>query len=447
MTILKFPETFKWGTATSSYQIEGAWNEDGRGLSIWDTFSRVEGNVINGDNGDVACDSYHRYKEDVQLLKELGVQMYRFSIAWPRVFPNGTGEVNEAGLQYYVNLVDELLKNGITPFVTLYHWDLPQALQDKGGWENRETIDAFVTFAETMFKALNGKVNHWLTFNEPWCISFLSNYLGEHAPGNKDLQKAVTVSHEILVAHGKTVQCFRDLGIEGSIGIAPNMEWYEPYTQSEEDKLVCKNKLAWFLDWFLEPIFKGSYPKNLLDIFSKAGAEVPIADGDLDIINQPIDLIGVNYYTGTVVRYNKGYDLFDGEALDAGYDRTDFDWKIYPEGLYKCLSHIKAQYGDTPIYITENGACYDGEPKNGIIEDPKRIDYLSKHIFQLKRAIDAGVNVQGYCAWSLMDNFEWAFGYTKRFGIVHVDFDTQKRTPKNSFYWYQNVIKNQALEI
>ena len=304
MTIFKFPQDFRWGTATASYQIEGAAQEGGRGVSIWDTFARTPGKVYNGDNGDVACDSYHRYEEDIELMKKLGINTYRFSIAWPRIIPDGDGEINREGLDFYHRFVDALIAAGIEPFLTLYHWDLPQTLEDDGGWGNRRTVDAFVKYAEVIFKEFSGKINFWLTFNEPWCIAFLSNLLGIHAPGNKDLQTSINVAHGLLVAHGKAVQSFRGLGTTGQIGIAPNVCWAQPYSKSPEDQAACDRSIALNTDWFLDPIYKGSYPQFMVDWFAEAGATVPIQEGDMEIISQPIDLLGINYYTMGINRFN-----------------------------------------------------------------------------------------------------------------------------------------------
>ncbi|SDB84307.1 beta-glucosidase [Pelagirhabdus alkalitolerans] len=446
MSIVQFPKEMKWGVATASYQIEGAVNEGGRGLSIWDTFSKTPGKVKNGDNGDVACGSYHRYKEDVEMMDDLGVDFYRFSVAWPRIFPDGTGEVNQAGLDYYHRLVDELLEKGIQPMCTLYHWDLPQALQDQGGWGNRQTIDAFVNYANTMFEAFEGKIKHWITFNEPWCASFLSNYMGVHAPGNQDLQLAVDVAHHMNVAHGKAVSDFRKLGIEGQIGYAPNVEWNEPYSNRQEDIDACKRANAFHLDWFFDPVFKGEYPKFLVDLFEKNGAQLHVEPGDMEIISQPIDFLGINYYSGSVARYKENEGLFEHERIDTGFQKTDIGWNIYPEGFYNVLTHIHKTYGDVPIYITENGSCYNEEPENGRVRDSKRIDYLQQHLIALDRAMKSGVNIKGYLTWSLMDNFEWAEGYTMRFGIVHVNYRTLERTKKDSFYWYKQMISNGFFE-
>lgn len=446
MTIIQFPKDMKWGVATAAYQIEGAATEGGRGPSIWDTFSKTPGKVINGDNGDIACDSYHRYEEDVKLMKELGVDTYRFSVAWPRIFPEGVDKVNQEGLDYYHRLVDCLLENDIEPMCTLYHWDLPQALQDKGGWGNRETIDAFVAYAELMFKEFGDKIKQWLTINEPWCVSFLSNYIGVHAPGNKDLQLATQISHHLLVAHGKAVQKFRELGIQGEIGFAPNTTWLEPYSTKQEDIDACNREIGWYIEWFMDPVFKGTYPEFMVEWFKKKGVELEIQEGDMESINQPIDFLGINYYTGHIARYKENEGLLDWEFVEMNYDRTDIGWPIFPEGFYKVLMRIKENYGDVPIYITENGSCYNDEPENGIVQDDGRISYLEQHLTALSRAIKSGVPVKGYITWSLLDNFEWAEGYTMRFGIVHVNYRTLKRTPKESYYWLKQTIANNWFE-
>ncbi len=447
MSIIHFPKDMKWGVATASYQIEGAVNEGGRGVSIWDEFSKTPGKVVNGDNGDVACDSYHRFEEDVEIMEDLGVDFYRFSIAWPRIFPNGTGEVNQEGLDYYHSLVDSLLEKGIQPMCTLYHWDLPQALQDNGGWDNRETIDAFVNYAEVMFKEFYGKIKHWITFNEPWCISFLSNFAGAHAPGFKDLQLAMNVSHHLLVAHGKTVIKFRELGFEGQIGYAPNVEWNEPYSNQQEDIDACKRANGYFLEWFFDPVFKGTYPQFMVEWFEKKGARLNIEEGDMEIIHQPIDFLGINYYSGSVGRFADDGSLFSYEKVDVGYEKTDIGWNIYPEGFYKVLCDITEKYGQIPIYITENGSCYNDEPENGKVDDQGRINYLKQHLISLNRSIKSGVNIKGYLTWSLLDNFEWAEGYSMRFGIVHVNYRTLERTKKESFYTYKQIIANNFFEV
>ncbi|MFD2214782.1 GH1 family beta-glucosidase [Metabacillus endolithicus] len=446
MAIIQFPKDMKWGTATASYQIEGAANEDGRGPSIWDTFSHTPGKVKGGDNGDIACDSYHRYEEDIRIMKDLGIDYYRFSVAWPRIYPNGKGDINPKGLEFYHDFVDKLIENGIEPMCTLYHWDLPQALQDQGGWANRETIDAFVQYAETMFREFKGKIKYWITLNEPWCISFLSNHIGAHAPGNQDLQLATDISHHLLVAHGRAVKKFRELEIDGQIGFAPNTTWLDPFSDQQEDLDACQRDIGHYVEWFMDPVFKGEYPQFMVEWFRKKGVELHIQSGDLDDINQPIDFLGINYYTGHIARYKENTGLFDFEYIEMGYERTDIDWPVYPEGFFKVLTHITKRYGDVPIYITENGACYNDEPVNGKVGDDRRIKYLQQHLTALSQAIESGVNIKGYFVWSLMDNFEWAEGYSKRFGIVHVDYNTLERTKKDSFYWYKKTIANNWFE-
>ncbi|MEI3607224.1 GH1 family beta-glucosidase [Pseudogracilibacillus sp. SE30717A] len=442
MAVIKFSKDIEWGTATAAYQIEGAVDKDGRGLSIWDTYSHTPGIIRNGDNGDIACDSYHRYEEDIQLMKELGIDIYRFSVSWPRIFPLGKGEPNRKGLEFYHRFVDTLLENGIEPMCTLYHWDLPQSMQDIGGWGNREVVDAFANYARVMFEEFGGKIKKWITINEPWCVSFLSNYEGKHAPGNTNLQLATTISHHLLLAHGKAVSQFRDLGIEGEIGYAPNGEWLEPFSVQKEDIDACNRGMGIFIEWFFDPVFKGKYPDFMLDWFRKKGITLPIEENDMETIHQPIDFVGINYYSGSVGRYKKDEGLLDVEKVDIGYTKTDIGWNIYPEGFYKLLTKIKNQYGNIPIYITENGACYNDDVKNGRVQDDNRINYLKQHLTSLQRSIDSGVNIKGYLAWSLLDNFEWTEGYAMRFGLIHVNFNTLERTRKDSFYWYKKVIKN-----
>ncbi|GEN52210.1 GH1 family beta-glucosidase [Halobacillus faecis] len=447
MTTIQFPDKLKWGAATASYQIEGAAKEGGRTASIWDVFSHTPGNVKNGDHGDHACNSYHMYKEDVQHLKELGVDMYRFSISWSRVIPDGTGELNPEGVEYYRNLIQELIENGIEPMITLYHWDLPQVLQEKGGWENRETTEAFLAYANAMFQEFGGQVKKWLTINEPWCASFLSNYLGIHAPGKTSLQAAVDVSHHLLLAHGKAVQSFRDLVPDGEIGYAPNVGWLEPYSPNQEDIDACKRGMMWQKEWFMDPVFKGTYPETLVKLFAEHNATLNMEEGDLEIISQPIDMMGINYYTGSLGRYKEDGGLFQVEEIALDERRTDIDWPIYSEGFYKTLTDLHQTYGDVPIYITENGACYNhGVEEDGKVHDKERVDYLKQHLTALNRAMEAGVPIVGYIVWSLLDNFEWAEGYEKRFGIIHVNFETFERTRKDSYYWFKETVENHSFE-
>lgn len=447
MKTIEFSNEIKWGAATASYQIEGAAHEDGRSPSIWDTFSHTPGNVKNGDHGDDACNSYHQYKEDVQHLKDLGVDMYRFSISWSRVMPEGTGALNPKGIAYYKNLIEELINHDIEPMITLYHWDLPQILQEQGGWESRNTIDAFQEYAEAMFHEYGDLVKKWITINEPWCASFLSNYLGIHAPGKTSLQAGVDVSHHLLLAHGKAVQSFRKMIPDGEIGYAPNMGWLEPFSDSRKDIDACRRGMMWQKEWFMDPVFKGSYPQELIDIFEEQKAFLHLEEEDLDIISQPIDFMGINYYTGGLGRHKENEGLFQVEEIPLDDRRTDIDWPIYADGFYKALTDLSETYRNVPIYITENGACYNHEVENGKVNDQERINYLQQHLTSLHRAIESGVPIRGYIVWSLLDNFEWAEGYEKRFGIIHIDFATFVRTRKESYYWYQNTIKNNSFSV
>lgn len=461
-TLLHFPAGFQWGAATSAYQIEGAHDEDGRSPSIWDTFARQPGRVLEGHTGDVACDSYHRIEEDVALLKQMGAKVYRFSVAWPRVVPSGRGAVNAKGLDYYSRLVDALLAADIQPMVTLYHWDLPQCLQDEGGWEVRETAHAFVAYAEAVFKALGDRVRQWITLNEPWCSANLSNQIGEHAPGQRNHQATLAVAHHLLLAHGLTVRRFRELKLPGEIGMAPNVDWREPYSQSQADIDACRRGLEWFNNWYLDPIYFGHYPEEMLQRYAELGARPPMQDGDMEIIASPTDFLGINYYTGSYTlapdvppQLQRSGDakaelaaLLGASTVDVpGFELTDIGWAIYPEGFYRVLLWLRDRYGNPPVYITENGACYNNGPDgDGRVRDDKRIAYCQRHLIAMHRAIRSGCNVRGYTLWSLLDNFEWAWGYTMRFGLVHVDFATLERRPKDSFHWFASVIRRNAVE-
>ncbi|MEP7291363.1 MAG: GH1 family beta-glucosidase [Chloroflexota bacterium] len=437
---VQFPKDFMWGTATASYQIEGAFDEDGRLPSIWDTFSRTPGCVTNGDTGDVACDHYHRYREDAALIADLGVQAYRFSIAWPRVIPQGTGEVNQAGLDFYSRLVDELLERGVTPHLTLYHWDLPQALQDRGGWANRDSVAAFVNFADVVSRKLSDRVPFWTTINEPWCVAFLGNLLGDHAPGLRDLQTAVDVSHHVMLAHGEAVSVLRGNGAS-QVGIVLNPTHVEPYTDTPADRAAAWRQDGFINRWWLDPLFKGSYPLDMLEWMG----EPPIQSGDMDKICTPLDFLGVNYYQRSVTAAGEDSLLKAREVKPEG-EYTAQNWEVYPPGLYYMLKRIWRDYNPPPLYVTENGAAYDDELVDGHVHDERRRAYLQAHFEQALKAREEGVDLRGYFVWSLMDNFEWAYGYDKRFGIVHVDYATQQRTLKDSALWYKGVIRNNGWE-
>ncbi|GGI97742.1 beta-glucosidase [Alicyclobacillus cellulosilyticus] len=434
---LRFPEGFLWGTATAAYQVEGAAQEDGRGPSIWDTFAKTPGKVLNGDTGDVACDHYHRYPEDVRLMKELGMQAYRFSIAWPRIFPE-KGRYNPKGTDFYKRLVDTLHQHGILPVATIYHWDLPQWIQDEGGWANRRSVDYFVEYANTLFRELGDVVPLWITHNEPWCVSFLSHWLGQHAPGHRDLREALQVAHHVLLSHGRTVQAYREAGLSGRIGITLNLTVVDAASEDPADLRAAQISDGNANRWFLDPIFRGSYPADMVEIYTEqAGPFDFVHADDLDIIRRPIDFLGVNYYTRSVVR--AGEDGMPKPVPPAG-PVTDMGWEVHPESLYRLLTRLRREYTGLPLYITENGAAYPDRVVDGRVDDPERIAYLRDHFAAAHRFIQEGGNLQGYFVWSFMDNFEWAFGYSKRFGLVYVDYATQTRIPKASALWYRDVI-------
>lgn len=443
MQTYNFPRDFLWGVATASYQIEGAWKEDGKGESIWDRFSHNPGNVQNGDTGDVACDHYHLYPEDVKLLKELGVKTYRLSISWPRIFPEGRGEPNEKGMEFYKKLIKLLVENGITPAVTLYHWDLPQKLQDIGGWANREVADYFEQYARYCFKELGALVPIWITHNEPWVVAFVGNYQGRHAPGIKDFSTALHVSHHLLLSHGKAVKAYREMGFKGEIGITYNVSSIYPASGSKEDLAAAGRQDGFLNRWFMDPVLKGKYPEDMLDWYSTRVVLPDILPGDPEIIGTPVDFIGVNYYMPGYIKQDLEDWPLEVKGVTTGKDQTSMEWEIYPEGLYDLLVRFTKDYNGIKILITENGAAFnDIVNREGKVEDDNRLDYLYKHFAQAHKAIQDGVNLAGYYVWSFMDNFEWALGYSKRFGITYVDYKTQKRIIKKSGLWYKDVIKN-----
>jgi beta-glucosidase len=443
-TTNRFPSNFFWGTATASFQIEGATAEDGRGESIWDRFCATPGKIITGETGDPACDSYHRYKEDIALMRELGTNAYRFSIAWPRVVPDGDGPVNDAGLDYYDRVVDALRAANIEPFVTLYHWDLPQGLQDRGGWTDRATVDAFIRYADLVVARLGDRVKYWATHNEPWCVSILSNYIGEHAPGLHDLKLALHVAHNLLVAHGRAVPVIRERCPDGKVGIVLNFSPAYPATDSEEDRQATRIADDQHNRWFLDPIMGRGYPHAGWDAY---GAAVPeIAPGDLETISAPLDFLGVNYYSRMVVRDQTSAP--GARVLNQRDENnvTGRNWEIYPQGVYDLLAWLHSEYRLSDLVLTENGASYhDVVSSEGRVHDPERQDFLRQHLQALLRAIEAGVPVRGYFCWSLLDNFEWAYGTLSRFGLTYTDFTTQQRIIKDSGYWYSRVARANAL--
>lgn len=442
MSETRFPKGFLWGSATASYQIEGAWNEDGRSESIWDRFCRTPGKVLNGDTGDVACDHYHRWKEDIALMRELGHQAYRFSIAWPRVIPNGTGAVNQAGLDFYDRLVDGLLEAGIQPFATLYHWDLPQALQDRGGWANRNSVAAFAAYADAVSRRLGDRVKHWITHNEPWCVSILSNWIGEHAPGLRN-GPALEVAHHVLLSHGEAVPILRANSPDSQVGITLNYSPAYPASDSEADIAAARRYDGYFNRWFTDPVFGRGYPADMLELYQ--GALPDIHDGDMEKIGVDIDFLGVNFYNRAVICDNPDAPPLRIGSIQPPGEYTHMNWEVYPDALRVLLERLHNDYAPKQMYITENGSAYPDELVDGRVHDTKRIAYLRSHLEACAKAIEAGVPLKGYFAWSLMDNFEWAWGYSRRFGIVYVDYETQKRYPKDSALFYRDVIARNGL--
>jgi len=436
-----FPNDFLWGAATAAYQIEGAAYEDGRGESIWDRFCATPGKVRNDDSGAVACDFYHRYPEDVALMRGLGLDAFRFSIAWPRILPDGRGRVNQPGLDFYDRLVDELLENGIQPFPTLYHWDLPQALEDLGGWPERATAEAFVEYVEAVAARLGDRVSHWITHNEPWVVAWLGHGLGMHAPGRTSTQDALSAAHHLLLSHGWATEVLRRESPGSEVGIALALTHTYPATESEGDR-----QAAWWADgsfnrWYLDPLFGRGYPEDMVEHFAPEGPAV--RDGDLEAIAAPLDFLGVNYYFRQLV----SEDPDGGRPIlvrDPDWSFTAMGWEVYPDGLHDLLSRLRDDYAPPAMYIFENGAAYDDlRGHEGEVADPERQAYLDEHLAAVGRAIEEGVPVRGYFVWSLLDNFEWAEGYWKRFGIVYVDYPTLERVPKGSYYWYRDYIATQ----
>jgi len=449
MAVHAFPEGFLWGAATSAAQIEGAAAEHGRADSIWDVFAREPGRIADGSSPAVACDHYHRWREDLDAMRWLGLSAYRFSIAWPRVLPAGRGVVNEAGLDFYDRLVDALLEAGIRPFATLYHWDLPHALQEAGGWAARGTVDAFVAYAEVMARRLGDRVMHWATHNEPWCIAHLGHETGQQAPGHRDPAEALRVAHHVLLSHGRAVPALR-AHTRGEIGIVLNLSPAWPATPRAEDVEAARRFDGTFNRWYLDPLFRGRYPAPAIAERVRrghlAGGPLPFVEaGDMEAIAVPLDFLGVNYYSRTVLR--AGADG-EPEAVRVVSERelTDMGWEVYPRGLTDLLVRVARDYRPPRIYITENGAAYaDGPDAAGVIADRRRIEYLHGHLLAAREALATGVPLGGWFVWSLLDNFEWAHGYDRRFGLYWVDFATGRRLPKESAFWYRDVVAANAI--
>ena len=448
---MPFPTDFAWGAATSSYQIEGAVNEDGKGPSIWDTFTHTPGKIAGGDTGDVACDHYHRWADDVDLMASYGLNAYRFSVSWPRVQPDGRGAAKEKGLDFYRRLTDRLLEKGIRPALTLNHWDIPQAVQDDGGWQSRDTVERFAEYTALMVEALGDRVAWWITHNEPWIVSALGYRLGIHAPGVRDTEAELRTAHHLLLSHGAAVEAYRSSGASAPIGITLNLLPTYPQTDSEADARAATLSDGYTNRWYLEPVFNGAYPSDMLDYFGERFSLDWIRHGDLERVAQPIDFLGVNYYARRVVRAPRPGEQAEfawvvRTETTTGIPTSDLGWEMTPPVLRDLLIHLRDTYRGPTILVTENGCSLNDEiAPDGGVRDPRRIAFFDGHLRAVEEAIDAGVDVRGYFAWSLLDNFEWAEGYGPRFGIIYVDYPTQRRIPKDSAAWYRDVIARNGL--
>ena len=435
---------FSLGAATAAYQIEGAARADGRGESIWDRFAHTPGRIARGHTGDIACDHYHRWRSDLDLMASLGLEAYRFSIAWPRVLPAGRRTVNPAGIRFYRELAEGLRERGIEPIATLYHWDLPQALQDRGGWAERDTAERFADYASLMAGELGDVVSEWITINEPWVIAFQGHAHGTKAPGIRDWPTALRVSHHALLAHGLGTQALRAACPDTRVGITLNLAPVLPASNASGDRLAAARMDGHLNRWFLDPILRGEYPRDMHDLYERRCGPLDwIEDGDLPLLAARTEFLGVNYYAPMRVRADVLRDPIGVRQTPPGPPTTGMGWEVAPDGLRELLLRIRADYGDIPIAITENGAAYHDPPAaNGRVEDPQRTAYIESHLAALGKAVEEGVRVERYFVWSLLDNFEWEWGYDQRFGIVHVDFETQRRTPKQSALWYRDHIES-----
>jgi beta-glucosidase len=451
---IQFPDGFAWGTATASYQIEGAVEEGGRSPSIWDTFSHTPGTIDNGDTGDVADDHYHRYEEDVELMADLGVGWYRFSLAWPRLQPDGRGALNEAGVDFYSRLIDALLAKGVQPWITLYHWDLPQVLQDAGGWPARDTAERFAEYAAAVYARLRDRVTYWTTLNEPWVAAFIGHATGRHAPGLQDPEASLRAAHHMLLGHGLATEAMRAQGDGDSrFGITLSMSPIEPASEDPADVDAARRADGLTNRIFLDPLLRGAYPADTLEDVRGVTDGAHIQDGDEQRINAPLDFLGINYYYRTIVRAGDGArddtSIWPGNAdiepVTRGLPQTEMGWEIDPDGLHALLTRVGRDYPGVPLYVTENGAAMPDEKTNGKVDDPDRVAYLDSHFRAAHRAIADGVDLRGYFVWSLLDNFEWSFGFSKRFGLIHVDYETLERTPKTSARWYAQVTRANGL--
>ena len=444
-----FPAAFVWGAATSATQIEGAAVEGGRGESIWDRFANEPGRIADGSDPRVACDHYHRWRQDLDLAQWMGLNAYRFSISWPRVLPSGRGYVNEQGLDFYDSLVDGMLERGLRPFPTLYHWDLPQALQDEGGWAQRSTAEAFAEYAEIVAARLGDRVKDWTTHNEPWCISVLGHEQGEHAPGHRDPAEALAVAHHVLLSHGWACERIRSMVGAVRVGIVLNLVPSRPATSSAADREAAREFDGAFNRWYLDPLFRGGYPEDAVADRIRRGHSpadgLPfVQENDLHAIASPLDFLGVNYYSRVVVRAGENGEPESVSTVEPA-ELTDMGWEVHAPSMRALLNRIHRDYRPPAIYVTENGAAYsDGPDESGRIRDEWRLRFLREHIDQARASIEDGVPLRGYFAWSLLDNFEWAHGYRMRFGLIWVDYSTQRRLPKDSAFWYRDFLAGRA---
>nr|QED88370.1 beta-glucosidase [uncultured bacterium] len=438
--MIKFPDQFLWGAATSAYQIEGSPLADGAGPSIWHRFVHSPGLTAKGETGDIACDHYNRYRDDIALMRSLGLQAYRFSVNWGRIFPDGTGRLNSAGLDFYERLVDALLEAGIEPLATLYHWDLPAALDDRGGWLNPEIAHWFADYAGAMFERLDGRVKRWATLNEPWSITDGGYLHGAWAPGHRNVFEAPIASRNLMLAHGAAVQRYRQAG-KHEIGLVVNIEPKYPASESDSDRNAAARSDAYMNRQYLDPAFGLGCPTEMAEIFGPAWRDWTAEE--LALAAQPIDWLGINYYTRGVMKHDDAKPPVRADYVrQPGATYTETGWEVFEQGLTETLLWVKERYGDIPLYVTENGSAFDDPPtaQGGRLEDPARVDYLERHLRAVHAAIAGGADVRGYMAWSLLDNLEWSLGFSKRFGIVHIDFETQQRTPKDSARLYSTVI-------